>query len=84
AANCFPQDFSEMIRLSLNFHFSEAQQIQYKLLDALDLLFVENNPAGVKAFLHAMNLIENEVRLPVVPLSEQFYKKVAAFVAASK
>lgn len=81
-ANCFPQDFSELIRQALNYEFEKARKIQYKLLDAIDLLFVENNPAGVKAFLHHMNLIENEVRLPNVPLSEIYFKKVAAFVAA--
>lgn len=81
-ANCFPEDFSEMIRLALKNDFENAQKIQYKLLDGLDLLFVENNPAGVKSFLHQMNLIENELRLPLVPLSELYFKKVAAFLAA--
>ena len=81
-ANCFPEDFSEMIRLALKNDFENAQKIQYKLLDALDLLFVENNPAGVKAFLHQMDLIENELRLPLVPLSDVFYKKIADFLAA--
>ena len=81
-ANCFPQEFSDMIRLALNNDFEAAQKIQYKLLEGLDLLFVENNPAGVKAFLHQMNLIENEVRLPVVPLSDIYSKKIANFLAA--
>lgn len=81
-ANCFPQDFSDMIRLALNHKFEEAQKIQYKLLEGLDLLFVENNPAGVKAFLHQMNLIENEVRLPVVPLSGIYSKKIADFLGS--
>ena len=81
AANCFPKEFSEMIRLSLKQNFSEAQKIHYKLLDGYDLLFIENNPAGLKAFLYEMKLIENELRLPLVPLSAPFHQKVKEFVA---
>lgn len=81
AANCFPKDFSEMVRYSLKNDFANAQQLHYKLLDGLDLLFVENNPAGVKAFLYEMKLIENELRLPLVPLSSAFHEKIKTFVA---
>lgn len=81
AANCFPEEFSNMIRYSLEYNFKEAQKIQYKLLEALDLLFIENNPAGVKEFLHQLKLIENELRLPLVPLSEQFSKKITYFLS---
>ena len=83
-ANCFPEEFSDLIRHSLEFNFAKAKEIQYKLLEAIDLLFVENNPAGVKEFLHQMKLIENELRLPLVPLSEQFSKKIHTFLAAYK
>ncbi|MEO7314874.1 MAG: 4-hydroxy-tetrahydrodipicolinate synthase [Ginsengibacter sp.] len=79
-ANCFPEEFSNLIRYSLEFNFAKAQEIQNKLLEAMDLLFVENNPAGVKDFLHQMKLIENELRLPLVPLSEQISKKITAFL----
>jgi 4-hydroxy-tetrahydrodipicolinate synthase len=81
AANCFPEEFSNMIRYSLENNFADAQKIQYKLLEALDLLFIENNPAGVKNLLHQLKLIENELRLPLVPLSEQFSKKITAFLS---
>lgn len=80
-ANCFPKDFSEMIRLSLKQNFSEAQKIHYKLLEAYDLLFVENNPSGLKAFLYELKLTENELRLPLVPLSAPFHQKVKEFVS---
>ncbi|MGN6531143.1 MAG: 4-hydroxy-tetrahydrodipicolinate synthase [Ginsengibacter sp.] len=75
-ANCFPKDFCNMIRFSLQHDFANAQKFQYKLLPAYDLLFVENNPAGVKAFLYEMKLIENELRLPLVTLSTPFHQKV--------
>jgi 4-hydroxy-tetrahydrodipicolinate synthase len=81
-ANCFPKDFSELIRLSLKNEFEKAAQLHLKLLPAYDLLFVENNPAGVKAFLYELKLIENELRLPLVPLSASYHQKVKDFLAS--
>ncbi|WP_462250247.1 4-hydroxy-tetrahydrodipicolinate synthase [Ferruginibacter sp.] len=80
AANCFPKDFSEMIRQSLKGDFAAARPLHYKCLEANDLLFAENNPAGVKAFLYELGIIENIVRLPVVPLSDGIHQKVKAFL----
>jgi 4-hydroxy-tetrahydrodipicolinate synthase len=77
-ANCFPKDFSDMIRQSLKGNFAAAKLLHYKCLEANDLLFAENNPAGVKAFLYELGIIENVVRLPVVPLSEAIHAKVKA------
>lgn len=81
-ANCFPKDFSEMMRLALKGDFQKARQLHYKLLPAYDLLFVENNPAGVKAFMAELNLIQNELRLPLVPLSSPYHQKVKEFLAS--
>ena len=80
AANCFPRDFSNLIRFALAGDFAKAQFLQYKLLPGLDLLFAENNPAGVKAFLYEMELIQNELRLPLVPLSEALQNEVKKFI----
>jgi 4-hydroxy-tetrahydrodipicolinate synthase len=80
AANCFPKDFYDMVRFSLKNDFEKAQKLNYKLLEGYDLLFVENNPAGVKAFLYELKLIENELRLPLVPLSAVFHQKVKEFL----
>lgn len=82
AANAFPKDFSDMIRFSLKSDFNKAQQLHYKLLPAYDLLFIENNPAGVKAFLSELHLIENVLRLPLVPLSATNLQKVKDFLAS--
>ena len=81
AANSFPKDFAAMIQFGLNNNFEAARKLHYKLLEAYDLLFVENNPAGVKGFLYEMGLIENELRLPVTPLSNATQQKVKAFLA---
>ena len=80
AANCFPKDFSEMVRLSLKDDFASARPLHYKCLEGNDLLFAENNPAGVKAFLYELGLIENVLRLPVVPLSSSLHQKVKTYL----
>ncbi len=80
AANCFPKDFSEMVRLSLKNDFDAARPLHYKCLEGNDLLFAENNPAGVKAFLSEMGIIENVLRLPVVPLSSNIHQKVKSYL----
>ncbi len=80
AANCFPKDFSEMIRLSLKGDFAAARPLHYKCLEGNDLLFAENNPAGVKAFLFELGIIKNVLRLPVVPLSDGIHQKVKAYL----
>lgn len=80
AANSFPAAFSQMVRLCLKNEFAAATKIQYGLLEAYDHLFVENNPAGVKAFLFEMGLIENSLRLPVVPVSAALQEKIGKLV----
>ncbi len=81
AANCLPYEFSEMVRLSLKGDFAAAKQLNDQMLEAYDLLFAENNPAGVKAFLTELGLIDNYLRLPVVPLSEGVHALVKEYMA---
>lgn len=81
AANYCPKDFSAMVDFALASNFEKARELHYKLLNANDLLYLENNPAGVKAFLAEMGLIENSLRLPLVPLSDAVYQKVKEAVA---
>lgn len=80
AANCFPKKFSDMVRAGLSQDFTTANKLNNPLIEAYNLLFVENNPAGVKAFLSEMGLIKNVVRLPLVPLSEPVLQKVKAYL----
>jgi 4-hydroxy-tetrahydrodipicolinate synthase len=80
AANCLPKQFSEMVRLSLKGNFAAAKLLNDQMLEAYDLLFAENNPAGVKAFMTELNLLENNLRLPVVPLSEGLYASVKNYL----
>lgn len=80
AANSFPKQFSDMVRLCLQQDFALAKSINDSLLDAYHLMFSENNPAGVKAFLYEMDLIQNVVRLPVVPLSGELQQAVKKYL----
>jgi 4-hydroxy-tetrahydrodipicolinate synthase len=84
AANCFPRDFSTLVMEALNGNFAKAQELHFSLLEGFDLLFAENNPAGVKAFLTELGIIENQLRLPLVPLSESIHKQVKKYLAELK
>ena len=84
AANALPKQFSEMIRLSLQHDFIQAKKLNDDMIEAYDLMFCENNPAGVKAFLAEMGLIENNLRLPLVPLSKAVHEKVKAWLTSKK
>jgi 4-hydroxy-tetrahydrodipicolinate synthase len=81
AANSFPKLFSDMVRLSLDGNFKGAKLLNDKLIAGYELLFAENNPAGVKAAMGELKLIGNYLRLPLVPLSEGLHGKVKEYVA---
>lgn len=65
--NAFPMEFGRMVRLCLEGNFQEALPIHWTFNELFNLLFVDGNPAGVKCTLNALGLIENELRLPLVP-----------------
>ncbi len=65
--NALPKEFSRMIRLEMNGEIESARKIHHRFTDLFNLLFVDGNPAGVKAMLHEMGMIENVLRLPLVP-----------------
>lgn len=65
--NALPKEFSRMVRLALNGDYDAARHIHHQFTELFKLLFVDGNPAGVKAMLNSMGLIDNELRLPLVP-----------------
>ena len=65
--NALPKEFSKMIRLEFNNEYEAARKIHHRFTDLFSLLFVDGNPAGVKAMLSEMGFIENVLRLPLVP-----------------
>ena len=80
AANCFTADFTNMVNAALEDDFETARQLHYKLLPGIDLLFTEGNPAGVKCVLQEMGLLDANIRLPLVPVSEPTHLKIKAFI----
>ena len=84
AANCFAKDFCTMVNAALNNNYQKAALLQNKLLEGFDLLFAENNPAGVKAFLKEMGMIENILRLPLAPLSDSIMQQVKRYYPTIK
>ncbi len=69
-----------MVRLALNGDYDNARDIHHKFTELFKLLFVDGNPAGVKAMLNAMGLIENELRLPLVPSRLSTMQSISAIV----
>ncbi|HOO84406.1 MAG TPA: 4-hydroxy-tetrahydrodipicolinate synthase [Prolixibacteraceae bacterium] len=76
-ANAFPAQVVELANKALQ-KDPEAKVLQQKYADLINLLFVEGNPAGVKAALHQMKYIENILRLPLCPVGEITYNEIAA------
>jgi len=83
-ANAFPAKFSEMTNLALKSNFEEANKINCQLLDIMNAFFEEGSPSGVKAAMTELGLIQNYVRLPLVPVSDKLQKKIAELVSAIK
>ena len=65
--NALPKEVSRMIRLEFKGEYEAARTIHHRFTELYSLLFVDGNPAGVKALLHEMGFIENVLRLPLVP-----------------
>ena len=80
AANGFPKQFADMVRLCMREQFAAAKKINDQLIEAYNIMFEENNPAGIKAFLYEMGLLENVMRLPVTPLSDQLHEEVRKYI----
>ena len=78
--NALPKEFSKMVRLALNGDFTSALTIHHKFTELFKLLFVDGNPAGVKAMLNNMGFIENELRLPLVPAKITTMGEIAAII----
>ena len=84
AANYFATDFSSMVHAALVNDFPAARSLNNKMLEGFDLMFSENNPAGIKAFLHHDGIVGNNFRLPVLPVSDPLYAKIAAYLEQYK
>lgn len=75
--NAFPKEFSRMVRLARKGDYERALLIHHRFTELFKLLFKDGNPAGVKCALHAMGLIDNELRLPLVPTRVTTYQEIS-------
>ena len=78
--NALPKEFSRMVRLALHGEYDAARHIHHRFTELFKLLFVDGNPAGVKAMLNSMGLIQNELRLPLVPARITTMGEISAIV----
>ncbi len=78
--NALPKEFSRMVRLALNGDYKNALAIHHQFSELFKLLFVDGNPAGVKAMLNSMGLIQNVLRLPLVPSRISTFEKISAII----
>lgn len=77
----FPREFSGMVRSALRGNIDKATHIHYQLMNIIDYIFEEGNPAGIKAVLQQLGLCKEVVRLPLVPASGQLKQKIAQFIS---
>ena len=79
----FPKEFSKMVQLGLDKKAEEAYKIHYKLVPAIDYIFAEGNPAGIKAVFKSLGICGDTVRLPLVSVSDGLRSKIENFVKNS-
>lgn len=82
--NALPKEFSRMIRLEFNGEYEPARKIHHRFQQLYSLLFVDGNPAGVKALLHEMGFIDNVLRLPLVPTRLTTLQKITTILKELK
>lgn len=75
----YPKEFSEMVRLGLAGNIKEANALHYKLMPAIDYIFEEGNPAGIKAVFEKLGLATANVRLPLIQASQKLKEKLNIF-----
>ena len=79
-ANSHPREFTDMVRSGLAGDFAKARELHYPILKIIEHLFIEGNPAGIKAVMKIKGLCGDNVRLPLVNISEGLYEKIERIV----
>lgn len=76
----FPKQFSKMVQLGLQRKVDEAYEIHYQLADAIDMIFEQGNPAGIKEVYKLLGLSENTLRLPLVNVNADLSNRISNFI----
>ncbi|MFI3282864.1 MAG: 4-hydroxy-tetrahydrodipicolinate synthase [Rikenellaceae bacterium] len=80
AANTFPTKFMRSINLAKEGKYAEAEKLYEEMAEAVDALFAEGNPTGVKCALNAMGLIGDRMRLPLVSGTPELAAKFKSLI----
>lgn len=83
AANSYPKRFTTMVKHLLEGDFAQGRELHYQLIEGIRLLFAEGNPTGVKCTLDELDVCPANVRLPLVPATDELRKKIKAYLANS-
>lgn len=80
-AQGFPKLFSDMVQLGLNRNVDEAYNLHYKIADAIDMIFEQGNPAGIKEIFKILGICDNYVRLPLVNVENELSVRMRKFIS---
>lgn len=75
-ANAFPRQTCELVNHCLKSNYKAARDIHFNFMETIELLFADGNPSGIKAFLSVMNLCQNILRLPLVPVNKNIFSRI--------
>lgn len=79
-ANAFPKQFTEMVNAALKGNYKTAREIHYDFVDLINSLFVDGNPAGIKAAMDILELCSNSLRLPLVKANKSVYNQIKVLI----
>lgn len=75
-ANAYPKEVVAIVNASLEGDFNAAQAAHNHLLPVMNVAFDDGNPSSIKYFLHKQGLIENTLRLPLVPVKKESAERI--------
>ena len=81
ASNEVPDLLSQMTNLALDGKWDEARAVHYRLLPLMEVNFIESSPGPVKAAMAMMGLLDENFRLPLVPITEKSRGKIREVIA---
>ena len=83
-ANEIPKETSRMVEKALDGAHTSSRKIHYQILPLMEANFLESSPAPCKFVMKEMGLLEENLRLPLVPVTEATRKKLREVIAEMK
>lgn len=80
----FPKEFSAMVRYGLRGDLDQANHLHFQLMDIIELIFEEGNPAGIKAVFEYLDLCSDVVRLPLVEATANLKQRIGNYISVSQ